>query len=258
MSSFVHHYKSISEFKLELQSGNTRFGSKSAICVSRVTLKFDGWPWKIMGQLFHTISSFVHNFKAIDEFKHTLQSRSAQFGSKSAIICPVWPSNLTEDLENNRASLLYYIKLCTSFQNHWWIDSGITVPKRSIRVKIGDFFNNRAYLLWCFKLFASLHRHMRIQTGVAIQKRIDGVFTSVTLTFDIWPWPFARTSLLPLLITPKISWWYDDRINVKKGVTGGWTDGRADGRTELCLKLLGLSEKSFPNIHWGFRYCFMF
>ena len=138
-SSCVLYFKATGEFKLELQSGNTRFGSKSAMFVSRVTLKFDGWPWKIMGQLFHTISSFVHNFKAIDEFKHTLQSRSAQFGSKSAIICPVWPSNLTEDLENNRASLLYYTKLCTSFQNHWWIESGITVPKRSIRVKIGDF-----------------------------------------------------------------------------------------------------------------------
>ena len=29
--SFVHHFKSISEFKLELQSGNAQFGSKLAI-----------------------------------------------------------------------------------------------------------------------------------------------------------------------------------------------------------------------------------
>ena len=30
-SSFVHHFKSISEFKLELQSGKVQFGSKSTI-----------------------------------------------------------------------------------------------------------------------------------------------------------------------------------------------------------------------------------
>ena len=30
--SFMHHFKAISEFKLELQSGNAQFGSKSAIC----------------------------------------------------------------------------------------------------------------------------------------------------------------------------------------------------------------------------------
>ena len=39
-------------------------------------------------------------------------------------------------LENNRAPLLYYIKLCASFQIHRWIQIGITVRKRSIWVKI--------------------------------------------------------------------------------------------------------------------------
>ena len=40
--------------------------------------------------------------------------------------------------ENNRALLLYYVKLCASFQIHWWIQTGFIVQKRSIRVKIGD------------------------------------------------------------------------------------------------------------------------
>ena len=52
MSSFVHRFKSIGEFKLELQSGNTQFRSKSAIFLSGVTLKFDGRPWKTIGHLF--------------------------------------------------------------------------------------------------------------------------------------------------------------------------------------------------------------
>ena len=42
-------------------------------------------------------------------------------------------------LKYNRAPLLYYIKLCASFQTHWWIQSGVTVQKCSIWVKIGDF-----------------------------------------------------------------------------------------------------------------------
>ena len=67
--------------------------------LSCVTLKFDGWPWKTIGHLFYTTSSFVHHFKSIGEFKLELQSRNAQFGSKSAIFCPMWPWNLTDDLE---------------------------------------------------------------------------------------------------------------------------------------------------------------
>ena len=50
-----------------------------------VTLKFNGWPWKSIGHLFYTTSSFVHHFKAISEFKLELQSGNAQFGSKSTI-----------------------------------------------------------------------------------------------------------------------------------------------------------------------------
>ena len=50
-SNFVHHFKAISEFKLELQSGNPQFGSKSTIFFSCVTLKFDRWPSKIIRHL---------------------------------------------------------------------------------------------------------------------------------------------------------------------------------------------------------------
>ena len=108
--------------------------------LSHMTLKFEGRPWKTIGHLFHATSSFVHHFKAIDEFKLELQSGSAQFGSKSAIICPVWPWNLMDDLKNNRAPVLCYFKLCASFQIHRSIQTGVTVRKRPIRVKFDDFF----------------------------------------------------------------------------------------------------------------------
>ena len=151
-SSFVHHFKSIVDSKLELQSESAQFKSKLVIFVpvwpwnlmddlwkqygtcyilhqalsiisnpslnpnlrysselsiwveigdilSRVTLKFDGWPWKTIGHLFLTTLSFVHHSKAMGEFKLELQSGNAQFGSKSTIFCPVWPWTLTDDLE---------------------------------------------------------------------------------------------------------------------------------------------------------------
>ena len=42
--------------------------------LSCVTLKFDGWPWKTIGHIFYTTSSFVHHFKSIGEIKVVLQS----------------------------------------------------------------------------------------------------------------------------------------------------------------------------------------
>ena len=56
-SSFVLHFIAICEFKMELQSGNANFGSKS-VFLSCVTLKFYRWPWKTIGHLFYATPSF--------------------------------------------------------------------------------------------------------------------------------------------------------------------------------------------------------
>ena len=78
---------------------------KRPICVKigdalyRVTLKFDGWPWKTIGHLSFAVSSFVQHFIAIGEFKLELQSANAHFGSNSTIFRAMWPWNLTYDLE---------------------------------------------------------------------------------------------------------------------------------------------------------------
>ena len=95
-----------------------------------VTLKFDGWPRKTIGHLFYTMSSFVHHFKSIGEFKLDLQSGYAQFGSKSVIFfvpCDLkiwWMA-----LKNNRAPLLCCFKLCASFHSHQWIKTWVVVRK---------------------------------------------------------------------------------------------------------------------------------
>ena len=93
------------------------------------------------------------------------------------------------------------------------------------------FKNNRAPLLSIIKLYASFHCHMWIQTGVRVRKRLSWVLTFVTLTFDLWPWPFAWTSLLTMVITPEnfmmIRWWEHG----EKGVT----DRRTDRQTENTI-----------------------
>ena len=65
---------------MELQSENAKFGSKSAIFLSRVTLKFEGWPWKKIGHLFYSTWSLVYHVIAICEFKMELLSGNTKFG----------------------------------------------------------------------------------------------------------------------------------------------------------------------------------
>ena len=48
-------------------------------------------------------------------------------------------------LLNNRAPLLCYFKLCAAFRTHWWIQTWVTVRKRSFRIKIDDFFSRVTY-----------------------------------------------------------------------------------------------------------------
>ena len=107
--------------------------------------------------------------------------------------------------------------------------------------------NNRAPLLCCFQLCAWFHCHMWIQTGVRVWKRLSWVLTFVTLTFDLWPWPFARTSLLAMVIPPEnfvmIRWWEHG----EKGVTDRQTDGL--NQSYSCLvaaKSIGFLHNMLP------------
>ena len=191
-----------------------------------MTLKFDGWPRKTTGHFFYTTSSFVHHFKSIGEFK--LESGNAQFGLKLMIfvLCDLEIWWMT--LKNNRAPLLYHIKFRASFQIHQWSQTCVTVRKRPIRIKIGDFLlrvtlkfygwpwktighlfyttlssvlffvlcdlkiwwmtlkNNRAPLLCHFKLWASFHSHQSIRTGAAVWKR--PIWVKINVFLAMWPW----------------------------------------------------------------------
>ena len=98
-SSFVHYFIAIGEFKLQVTVQKHSIWVKIDHFLSRMTFKFDEWPRKTIGHLFHATSNSMHHFVAIGEFKLELQSGNAQFGSKSMIFRAVWPWNLIYDLE---------------------------------------------------------------------------------------------------------------------------------------------------------------
>ena len=72
---------------------------------------------------------------------------------------------------------------------------------------------------------------MWIKTGVTVRKRLSWIVTSVTLTFDLWPWPFAWTSLLSLVINPEnfmmIRWWEHSKKVWRTDGRTDWTIHRA-------------------------------
>ena len=97
-ASFVHHFKS-------WVNSNLSYGSKTLNSVQnrRFFAPYDLEIWrmtlKTIGHLFYVASSFMRHFISISEFIFKLQAGNAHFGSKSAIFYPVWPWNLTDDLE---------------------------------------------------------------------------------------------------------------------------------------------------------------
>ena len=124
------------------------------------------------------------SYIAISGFKLELHSGNFQFGSKSAIFCPVGLEIWQMTSKNNRVPFLCYLKLCASFHNHRWLQTWVTVRKRSIWVKIGNVFftcdleiwrmtlkKNRTTFLCYFKLCASFNSHQWIQARVTVRKR---------------------------------------------------------------------------------------
>ena len=103
--------------------------------------------------------------------------------------------------KNNRAPLLYYVKLFPQFRSHWWIQTRVRVRIRSIWVKIGDFVvpcdletwwralkNIMALFLYYVKLCASFQSHRCIQTWATIWAKIGNFLSHVTFKFDGWSW----------------------------------------------------------------------
>ena len=161
-------------------------------------------------------------------------------------------------LKNNRAPLLCYFKLCASFHSHLSIQTGVSVWKHPIWVKINDFFDRWPWKIIRHPFYATLrfvHHFIAIgEFKLELQSRnaqigAKFVLTSVTLTFDLWPWPFTWTSLLSMVITREnfmmISW----NEHYEKGVTDGRTNRRTDRSVlKSCLIAAKIYEESLVRL----------
>ena len=119
-------------------------------------------------------------------------------GKNWRCLCPVWPWNFKDDLEQGTSSVTLQA-LCI-----------ISYPS----VKSELEFRSRKAQIWLKVLLSSL-----------------------TLPFDLWPWLFAWTSLLSMIITSEnfmMIRWHKQRKSC---------DGQTDGWTEPFIELLGRSLK---------------
>ena len=62
---------------------------------------------------------------------------------KFKIFWAVWPCNLTYDLKKQQGTSFMLLQVCAPFRSHWWIQTGVTVRKHPIWVKIDTFLAMR-------------------------------------------------------------------------------------------------------------------
>ena len=69
--------------------------------------------------------------------------------------------------KNNRAPLLCYLKLCAAFHSHWWIQTGVTVRKRSFTICIHtNSYDSIAFPLskYCVEILILQWDHSKLST----------------------------------------------------------------------------------------------
>ena len=160
-------------------------------------------------------------------------------------------------LKNNRAPLLTYFKLCASFCSHWWIQTGVTVQKPPIWVKIGDFLSpvTLKFDRWPWKTIGSLF--------YATSSYVHHFIAICEFKLELWSGKIANwgsicidlchLDLWPLTLTFCMDITFVNGNNCQKFEVDTmirslwkrcdrWTDGRmTDGRTEVFLELLDCS-----------------
>ena len=117
--------------------------------------------------------------------------------------------------------------------------------------------NNRAPLLCCFQLCAWFHCHMWIQTGVRVGKRLSWVLTSVTLTSDLWHWPFDHgNNSCKFHDDTMMGTWWKRCERQTDGRTDGQTDGLTDRRTDWTSHIAAWSQLKNDKLKYFYwNYC---
>ena len=133
----------------------------------------------------------------------------------------VWPCNLMYDLENNRALLLCYFKLCASFCTHWWIQTELQCGNAQFG------FNSMIFrAVWPWNLMNDIEK----QDGTSPKQHQAICFISLSNVnsnrsyspekvklgcdiFDLHLWPLTLTFCMDLtLVIGNNSWKFHDDL----------------------------------------------
>ena len=117
---------------LKLDS-NRRFFSPYDLGIWWITSKNNRTP------LLYYIKCIISNPSVKSNWSYSPKTLGSGQNWRLFVPCDLEIRQMT--LKNIRAPLLCYFKLCASFRSHWWIQTGVTIRKRLIWVKIDDFFS---------------------------------------------------------------------------------------------------------------------
>ena len=113
----------------------------------------------------------------------------------------VWPWNLMDDLENNRAHFLCYFKLCASFRSPWWFQTSYSpaTPNLGQIRRFSGFvtlkfdgcpWKTTEHLFYTTSSF--VHHFVAIGEFKLELRSRDALFGSNSIfsrmKFDRWPW----------------------------------------------------------------------
>ena len=143
---------------------------------AHVTLKFDGWPRKIMGHLFYTTSSKVYYFESTSDSNWSYTPEMLDLGQNQWIFVRIKKWKIMRQLFYATLIFVHHFKVIGEFKfelqsgnAQFGSKSAIFVPSNR-EIWQMTLKNNRATLLYCFNLSVSFHSQHWIQTGFTIQK----------------------------------------------------------------------------------------
>ena len=128
----------ISSYRIDLKSVNGPISPKQCYYEMWLLVLFvllTGFPWNMAWPQLYLLLLTVKQGKS-EGFDSCDRPSNLKLDSNHRFFSPCDLEIWWMTSKNNRAFLLYYVKLCTSFQIHQGIHAGVTVRKRSIRVKI--------------------------------------------------------------------------------------------------------------------------
>ena len=156
--------------------------------------------------ILHQALCIISSLSVNSNWSYSPETLNSGQNRRFFVLCDLEIWRMT--LENNWASLLYYIKLCASFQIHRWIETKVTVRKRSIRVKIGKFLScvTLKFDGWHWKTIGHLsilHKALCIISNPLVNSNLSYSPETVKLGCDLYDldlWPLTLTVCMDLTL----------------------------------------------------------